>query len=254
VLNDWGPSTQAVITAVRAAGGVSFAKVEGVQDFTDADTGRVRNPYRHSDVVLGQGHNDVVALPGREVVVVGSTRLERIRAAAPAPTQSSSVLINMNFTYGVLQDAQESWLWEAVDAARRAGTPYEISVHPAQKNLPTDPAVQEHICVDPFSHALMRSGVLVSRFSTVLYESMAMGVPVIYLNPHGEKVPTFQDPDGAFLKVTEPDADEALGIALGWRGSYRERSDAFFRRQVDIDPERSSEQRSADAILARIRV
>jgi hypothetical protein len=254
VLNDWGPSPRAAIDAVATAGGVSFSKVEGVQDFTDADTGRIREPYRRSDVVLGQGVNDVEALPGREVVVVGSSRLERIRAGAEAPSDASSVLINLNFTYGVLAEAQDTWLWEGVRGAQAVGIDYEISAHPAQKNIPKDPEVQDHLCVDPFSHALRRSGVLISRFSTVLYEAMALGVPVIYLNTHGEKVPTFQDPQGAFLKVTEPGLTGPLTEALSWRGSYRERSDAFFRRQVDVDPDRSSEARAADAIVARIRV
>mgnify|MGYP000376061474 CR=1 FL=1 len=31
---------------------------------------------------------------------------------------------------------------------------------------------------------------------------LARGVPVVYHNPHGEKVPDFQDPRDAFLKTT----------------------------------------------------
>ncbi len=254
VLNDWGPSTQAAIRATRAYGGTAFAKVEGVQDFQDADTGRIRNPYCHSDVVLGQGRNDVEALPSQEVVVVGSTRLEGIDATGFDSVEESRVLINFNFTYGVLSEAQDAWLWSAVEGARSLGLDYEISAHPSQKKIPTDAAIQDHLSVDPFSHALRRAGVLVSRFSTVLYESMALGVPVVYLNPHGEKVPTFQEPQGAFLKVTDEPLDEALRTALEWRAGYRARSDAFFRRQVDLDPDRTSQQRAADAIVARIRV
>jgi hypothetical protein len=54
--------------------------------------------------------------------------------------------------------------------------------------------------------------------------------------------------------VTEPGLAGPLTEALSWRGSYRERSDDFFRRQVDIDPLRAPESRAADAIVARIRV
>jgi hypothetical protein len=252
VLNDWGPSTSAVLAAVRAAGGVSFAKVEGVQDFQDVDTGRVREPYRHSDVVLAQGGNDVAALPGRECVVVGSSRLETIHAAPAVPADSGRVLINLNFTYGVLADAQDAWLWAAVNGARELGLDYEISAHPSQKQIPRDAAIQTHLSSDPFSHALRRSSILVSRFSTVLFEAMALGVPVIYLNSHGERVPTFANPDGAFLHVTEPSLTEPLREALTWCGDYRTRSDAFFRAQVDIDPERSSAERAADLIAERV--
>ncbi|HUR52137.1 MAG TPA: glycosyltransferase family A protein [Mycobacteriales bacterium] len=248
MLNDWGANMQAVMAAVKAFGGTSFAKVEGVQDFEDADTGRVRRAYQHADVVLGQGQNDVDALPGQDVRVVGSTRLERLWAGPPVLADNGRVLINFNFTYGVLTEKQDEWIWAAVDGARSLGLEYEISLHPAQKNVPPEPAVMAHISADPFSHALRRSGVLVSRFSTVLYEAMAIGVPALYLNSHGEKVPTFQDPGGAFMKVTSTDLGPGLTEALSWRGDYRSRSEAFFRRQVHIDPDRPSEQRAADVI------
>jgi len=252
VLNDWGPSTSGVIAAVRAAGGVAFAKVEGVQDFDDVDTGRVREPYRHSDVVLAQGVNDVEALKGRECVIVGSSRIESIHGAPAMPADTGRVLINLNFTYGVLAEAQNRWLWTAVNGARSLGLDYEISAHPSQKQIPRDPAISTHLSVDPFSHALRRSSILVSRFSTVLFESMALGVPVIYLNSHGELVPTFRNPEGAFLAVTESNLSEPLREALSWHSDYRARSDSFFRRQVDIDPARSSADRAADAIVSRI--
>lgn len=252
LLNDWGQASRAIVDAVRASGGVSFAKVEGVQDFADADTGRIRSPYQHADVVLGQGSNDVDALPGQHVVVVGSSRLERLRAEPVASPEHSSILINFNFTYRVLTDRQGEWLDAAVEGARACHVDYEISVHPAQKNVPKERRILAHVSPAPFSHALLRSGVLVSRFSTVLYEAMAVGVPVIYLNTHGEQVPTFQQPDGAFLKVTSGDMAGPLATALSWRGGYRERSDTFFRRQVDIVPGHPSEQRAADVIMSMV--
>jgi hypothetical protein len=254
VLNDWGKNTQAILAAVSAAGGTSFAKVEGVQDFTDADLDRVRKPYQHADVILGQGQNDVDSLPGCEVHVVGSTRLERIWNGPAAPAEARQVLINFNFTYGVLQDKHDEWIWAAVNGARSAGLEYEISLHPAQKNVPPQPAVAAHVSTDPFSHALRRSGVLISRFSTVLYEAMALGVPAIYLNSHGEKVPTFQNPEGAFLKVTGKDLKSPLAEALSWRGSYRARAEAFFSKQVDVDRDTPSEQRAAEVIASRLRL
>lgn len=251
VLNDWGPSTSRVIAAVKEQGGVSFAKVEGVQDFDDNDTGRIRLPYRHADVVLGQGVNDKLALSDRDVVVVGSSRLERIYADAMASAEMSSVLINFNFTYGVLSEAQDMWIRSAVDACRATGRDYEISMHPAQKDIPTDSTIRDYVSVDPFSHALKRSGVLVSRFSTVIYEAMARGVPSIYFNPHGETVPTFQDPQGAFLKVEHTPLAEAIDEAMTWRGDYRIRSAEFFSSQIDVQPEPSS-RRAARVIRDRI--
>ena len=98
-----------------------------------------------------------------------------------------------------------------------------------------------------------RAGLLVSRFSTVLFEAMARGVPVVYHNPHGERVPTFTRPDGAFLVSTTADElADAMGTALTWRDGYRDRAEAFFRRQVDVCEQRPSEVRAADVIVGEL--
>ncbi len=250
ILNDWAPSTNIVMDAVRAAGGTSFAKVEGVQDFADVDTGRERKPYQWADVILGQGRNDVASLPMKDVRVVGSSRIERMAREPEVDPSYDSVLINYNFTYGVLADAQDKWIRTSVEGARQDGFPYAISLHPAQEYVPSSPEIKDFVARDPFSHLVLRSGALITRFSTVVFEAMARGVPVVYYNPHGEQVPTFSNPQGAFALVTDYDSlPEALREAESWRGSYRERSRAFFESQISIDPERSSSQRAADVIL-----
>jgi CDP-glycerol glycerophosphotransferase (TagB/SpsB family) len=45
---------------------------------------------------------------------------------------------------------------------------------------------------------IRRGTVFISRFSTGLIEAMTLNKPVIYHNPHHEKVDKFQDPLGAF--------------------------------------------------------
>lgn len=253
ILNDWAPSTNVVMDAVRAAGGKSFAKVEGVQDFDDVDTGRVRKPYQWADIILGQGPNDVASLPMKDVRIVGSTRLERMMGEPQVDPSHDTVLINYNFTYGVMADAQDKWIRTCVAGAAQDELPYAISLHPAQEYVPTSPEVKDHVARDPFSHLILRSGALITRFSTVVFEAMARGVPVVYYNPHGEQVPTFNNPQGAFMLVTDYDSlPDALREAESWRGSYRERSKHFFDAQVSIDPNRRSEQRAADVIIGEL--
>jgi len=253
ILNDWAPSTTALMKIVRAAGGTSFAKVEGVQDFADVDTGRERKPYQWADIILGQGSNDVASLPMKEVHVVGSSRLERMVREPAADATHDTVLINYNFTYGVLADAQDKWIRTCVEGARQDGFPYAISLHPAQEYVPSVPEIKDFVARDPFSHLLLRSGVLITRFSTVVFEAMARGVPVVYYNPHGERVTTFNNPEGAFVLVTDYDGlPAAIAEAQTQRGDYRDRSHDFFSRQISIDAERSSAQRAADVITSVI--
>ena len=245
VLNDWGPTRQLVECADRH-GAATFAKVEGVQDFTDVDTGRKRHPYRRARYALAQGPNDAKALADRDVFVVGSSRLERIWQESPsAPGPADPVLINFNFTYNVLTDQAEAWILSAQGGIEDAGREFLVSLHPAQKHSP----VVRNVTPQPIRHEVARAAALVSRFSTVLYEAMARGVPVIYHNPHGERVPDFQDPRGAFLKTTSRiELRDAVRDLANWQTDYRDRCTRCFAEQVDVDPDRRSESRTAELI------
>jgi hypothetical protein len=251
VMNDWGP-TRALVSLAHERNLPTFAKVEGVQDFEDADTGRSRSPYRSTDLVLGQGRNDVDALGSERVRVVGSERLEALWRGPERAFGGDRplVVINSNFTYGVLAEARDRWLTLALSATERAGCTAVISQHPADPPLPQDLPV----ATAPISELLAeRADVLVSRFSTVPFAAMACGVPFVYFNPHGERVPTFQGDTDAFVRAaTEKDLVSAIRSALGWRGGYRTRARDFFLRQVDIAEGATPAERAADVIMSRL--
>jgi hypothetical protein len=252
LLNDWSATANAAIPAARCQGAITFAKVEGVQDFTDADTGRIRRPYQHADVIFAQGANDVRALPTAETVIVGSSRLEGIWRQPAVGGRPPSALFNLNFTYNVLTDAAAHWITSGADVCIRAGIDYSISAHAAQKDAPSDPRVESHIRREPFRYLVQHTGVLVSRFSTVPFEAMARGVPFIYYNPHGEKVPTFTDPRGCFeIASTADELGPAIEQALARTDDVRASSAPFFLEQVDIG-DVPSHVRTADAICDRL--
>lgn len=249
MLNDWGP-TKDLIDVARKRGVPTFAKVEGVQDFDDVDTGRVRKPYRWADIVLCQGANDVRALEGAATHIVGSSRLETI-AVGPERRFGSGrqVVVNSNFTYNVLTDERSRWLDSVLQAGEIAEVDILVSQHQADGALPAGTPIS----TAPMRHLLTYADVLVSRFSTVPFEAMARGVPFVYHNPHGERVPTFAKPGDAFrIGSSAETLAAAITEALGWRGSYRERSADFFAEQVSIEIGTSSAERAAQVILHSI--
>jgi hypothetical protein len=251
VMNDWGPP-RALVSVACERDLPTFAKVEGVQDFEDVDTGRVRRPYRSVDLVLGQGRNDVDALGSERVRVVGSERLEALWRGPERVFGGDRplVVINSNFTYGVLDEARDGWLALALSAAERAGCTAVISQHPADPPL----AHGLPVAAAPISELLAsQADVLVSRFSTVPFAAMACGVPFVYFNPHGERVATFQENTDAFIRAsTEEQLASAIRSALDWRGGYRARARDFFLRQVDIVDGSTPAERAADVIVARV--
>lgn len=251
-MNDWATGQRPLVEAAKSEGVLTFAKVEGAQDFEDADIGHSRGAYRAVDHVLCQGVNDVEAVLafGGTPHLVGSSRLEGLWQQAPRSPGAHLAIINMNFTWGVLDDAREEFLATAVEGCRRAGIDVVVSAHPAETTRPVGVEVSDQ----PIARLLTRASVLISRFSTVPFEAMARGVPFVYHNPHGERVPTFSRPDGAFeISHDASELGDALVDAMSWEANYRERCESFFRQQVDIDPDHTSAERAAAVIGDQLR-
>lgn len=242
-LNDWGPLKEA-LRAARDAGVPTFAKVEGVQDFEDVESKWERRPYRSAAVILAQGTNDVDALPEQHTFIVGSSRLERIWNA-PAIERGEHALVNLNFTFHVLTEQRDRWLSSVHQGLEASGVPGLVSRHPAERG----PVFGLPVATKPFRYEITQAGLLVTRFSTVAFESIARGVPFVYHNPHGERFPTFQQPDGAFvISRSAGELAAAVTEVIGWR-DYRAVAREFFLRQVDVDPSRTSAERAADVIV-----
>ena len=247
--NDWGEYYADYVRHVADHNTISFAKVEGVQDWHDDDTGRVRNPYLAAAVVLCQGDNDVAALKDRRdnLEVVGSDRLERVWRQELPPDNDPRVVANVNFTYGVLTEHRDLWVETVLGACRKAGVPLDLSIHPSAT------ASYGEVAADtPLRHLLVEDSILVSRFSTVLYEGMARGCSAVYYNPHGEQVPTFANSEGAFDVAENPtELAEALEMAMKrTRAEAKQRATEFFAKQVSMLPGDPVAARTADVIAS----
>ncbi len=234
-MTDW-------VTDVRRLGVPVIGKVEGAQDFWDADTPEDRRPYRNLDLVLCQGQFDAEALSDRETAIVGSSRLERLCWAPPTtPPDEPLALINLNFVYGVRTSDRRLWLETAIEGCDLAGIPYVVSVHPAEKSK-----LGPHMTRVSASSLLPHSSVLISRFSTMPLEAMAMGVPFIYHNPHGEMVKTFLKPHRSFATTDKPTKLRTAIIDLiSERLTFDRRSSSFLTEFVSIESEQTSGERAA---------
>ena len=246
-MNDWGEPSRAIYHLARTRGVPSFAKVEGVQDFTDVDTGRIRLPYMAADHVLVQGANDIEALDRKNLHTVGNANMETAWKEGPgASARSGEVAINSNFTYGVLLEARDEFLRGAITAILATELTPVISQHPVDRPLPGEFA--QYRTDRSMSELLPVVDAVVTRFSTIPFEAIAYGTPFVYFNPHREKVPTFATPDPAFDHVhTAEELQASLTAAIGSRDGYRAIAEPYFRAQIDMTEEPSA-MRSAAAI------
>jgi hypothetical protein len=109
---------------------------------------------------------------------------------------------------------------------------------------------------EPIRHLMTTDSILVSRFSTVLFEGMARGCSVIYYNPHGERVPTFHNPEGAFDVAEDPQtlARHIATATTRTRAEAKARAARFFERQVSMIPGATVAKRTAEAIQRHLTV
>lgn len=244
VMNDWGVPRQ-LVEASKEAGVPTFGWVEGVQDYDDVDTGLQRHAYKRVDHVFALGPASCELLGPDRSTAVGSARLSALWASE-APPMSESVLINSNFTYGVLTRERGPWVDGAIEACSAERCSWTLSRHVAERGLSRHRVSSRRI-----ADLLPESGRLVSRFSTVNLDALALGVQLVYHNPHGERVDMFADPDGAFaLTRSIHELREVLAQPVPSRKEVRRAAEPFLLRHVELDASTTPAERAASVIAS----
>lgn len=215
----------------------SVCAVEGINDFLRADfEGYPILPYRRCGYVFLAGEHDQKYFTDRTTYVSGLPIIEALSKKAVTFPPEPLAVLNVNFTYGVLEDEREGFVQKAKDAFEAAGWRWAITQHPMDKgkfdDLPVSNKSQYQLIAD--------CTVFVSRFATGILEALASGKPAIYFNPHEEKVDKFKEPHGAYeIATTELELVQALrnvlnDISMGV--DFRERAQEFLRLHTGWDP------------------
>ncbi|MGK2956634.1 MAG: FkbM family methyltransferase, partial [Solirubrobacterales bacterium] len=229
----------------------TVAVVESINDFLRVDFEPYRYlPYRRCTHVFLAGDYDRDYFQDRQTAVVGMPVVEKLTGVQPVFPDAPLVAINVNFTYGVLESHREEFVRLAVEACKVLGIDYSVTQHPMDNGDLADYNVTElsqYELIDDCS-------VFVSRFATGIIEALASGKPAVYFNPHGEKVPKFSDPMGAFAVANSvQELKVALAQTLGdiEEGvDFRERALPFLRHHAAYVPGKTTSTRFVDAVEA----
>lgn len=172
----------------------TFGFYEGINDDWNLDRVSPRMPYRSVDFILLPGIYQQGFYSDRACRIVGLPNV-RSRISMPyVPPVKRRAIINVNFTYGVLEDRRGIYVESAVQACQELGLDYVITQHPADK---ADLA-RFNVGRESVYDMLDDGSILISRFSTTMLEALAIGRPVVYHNPIKERVPKFGNPLGAY--------------------------------------------------------
>lgn len=203
VFNDTNPVAADLLDRSRKRGIPTVSVVEGAVDFGRALNDLEPRPgahkaksYRNADHVFLHGYWSRKFFADKPNQVVGSSRAEFFLGKTVRKPSRPSILVNLNFSYGVLTDAANGFLEGCSEAVSGTGLEVRVTQHPRDSTVL--PGRLNDLHRRDLVAALQSSSVLVSRFSTVIIDALALGLPVVYFNPHGEPVEELLPPFGAF--------------------------------------------------------
>ncbi len=207
--NDWGKEEQEIILEAKRLGIPTICVQEGPLDFYEKDNVRMKI----ADYVFLQGEYTLKHLKRENCIVTGNPKYDEIMEK-PLPDKNR-IMVNSNFTYGVFENERDDWIKQVCETIKESGRDYFISQHPRDTGEYTAYNVEKSDAFKLYAQ-IEKSCLLISRFSTVIYEALLMGRPVIYYNPHGETMPYFNDDEteGIYKAYDEKELGETIVKAL----------------------------------------
>lgn len=245
-MNDWDKKViNKRIRFDKKRGKNTIGIIEGINDFLDQDTKRKRKPYRTVEFLLLSGKHDKQFFKKKKTKVIGIPRLEELSLSSVDEVNKPLALINVNFTYGVLESKRQMWLESAIRGCEKACIDYVISQHPADNA----DLSKYNVSKDNIYSLISKSSIFISRFSSSILEALVLGKPVVYHNPHMEKVKKFQEPLGAYsLSFNSDDLASAIKYELSLSNDYRSRASEFLDLHCNINQD-SATSLAVDAII-----
>ena len=236
--NDFNDDFREALEYRHQLGLPSVCMVEGINDFLRVDFQGYRHlPYRRCDYVFLAGSDDKRYFEDRQTYVIGLPIIESLATKVSIFPEEFLGVLNVNFTYGALEEAREQFIATAKKAFTAAGYEWVITKHPMDKtDLKSYPVsnLTQYELID-------RCSVFVSRFATGILEALASGKPAIYFNPHNEKVEKFKSPLGAYeIATTEEELIRALrNVAKDIKSGvdFRERALPFLEWHTAYQPD-----------------
>ena len=167
---------------------------EGPQDwhmrFVHNDKIVIPNHYRNADISIMQGISSYLNANPSLATVIGNPKVDSF-SPAPLP-ERPNVLVNLNFSYldtkPSYEQAGPEWMQDVKKCLCDLNIEYFVSKHPRDETIYSDTNLI-HSNALTIQDQLLKSSLIITRFSSVIYEALSLGRPVIYYNPHQEPMP-----------------------------------------------------------------
>jgi len=191
--NDWGREERQIVLEARILKIPSVCIQEGVILLNNDE-------LLNADFIFVQGAEILKHLQRDGLIITGNPKYDDLKGLSFPSAER--VMINCNFTYGIFEEVREQWVNDARNACAALNLDYFISRHPRDRGVfPTDYPIIESNAFK-IKQQLENSSIVITRYSTVIYEALMAGRDIIYYNPHKENYKLLQgDNSGVFFEA-----------------------------------------------------
>ncbi|SBS65349.1 hypothetical protein [Vibrio splendidus] len=238
--NDWAPEAKLIIWFMRKKGVPTIALQESVVDLSFES-----DKYTYSDLVCVQGYISS-KLVKNETVITGNPRYSSKEYEEP---NNISCLINSNFTYGIFEKEASGWIDDITSVLTDLNIDFKISKHPRDNtnlSLYLDKIIESG--ADKVEEQINNSSIIITRFSSLIHESILLGRRVIYYNPFEENMGYDFSPDDSVLAICNNREELRHKVILFSGLDFIKRDfDCYINQHLSFDPDPT--QKIVDVIL-----
>lgn len=193
--NDWTKAAIRIISECHLLKIPVVCIQESIIDFGDSF-----HRMQNADNVMIQGPKTSIELPRKHFFLTGNPRYAHSRQKT---RRIDYVLINCNFTYNIYEEIRTEWLDDITTSLDELGINYLISQHPRDNGNLSKYKKYIRSSSSNLKQQIENAGLVITRFSSLIHESLIEGIPVIYYNPHNEKMQYDFDFNSEFLLLVK---------------------------------------------------
>lgn len=150
----------------------------------------IPNHYRNADISIMQGISSYLSASPSLATLISNPKVDAF--SPEVLPEQPKVMVNLNFSYvdtkPYYEKAGPDWMNNVEQCLNKLNIDFFVSKHPRDET----PYLGENVIA---SHAqaikdqILKSSLIITRFSSVIFEALSLGRPVIYYNPHQEPMP-----------------------------------------------------------------
>ena len=176
--NDW--SNPEVFQLAKEIKVPTIVIQEGVLDFITPGSDKMQV----ADYAFIQGEIMKRYLRRPRMIITGNPKYDLLHEL-PIP-EKNVIMVNCNFTYGIFIKERKNWLDDVVDVINKLQIKFFVSKHPRDPGGFTEGVEVVNSNAFLINEQLSKCSIVITRFSTIVYEAIVAGRQVVYYNPHGE--------------------------------------------------------------------